>query len=104
MNSLWEGRTSRVPTHLTMSDACAVLDHLLLVRATLRAAGRQRSDLVLENLLLRHQLRGLTRPTRRPRGRFRRLDKLLWVLVCRWRHEWRRPLVVARPATVVRWH
>jgi hypothetical protein len=45
-----------VTSRLTVGDACAVLDHLLLVLVTLRAAGRRRSDLVLENLLMRHQL------------------------------------------------
>ena len=53
-----------------------------------RAACRQRNDLVLENLLLRHQLAVLTRPTRpRRRVRFRRLDKVLWVLVRRLRRD-----------------
>ena len=45
-----------------------MLDLLLLTRAGLRAAYRSRGDLVLENLLLRHQLTVLTRPTRRPRA------------------------------------
>jgi hypothetical protein len=39
---------------------------------------RPRQDLVAENLLLRHQLAVLTRPTRtRPRARLRVWDKLL---------------------------
>jgi len=81
-----------------------VLDFLLLVLAILRAACRQRSELVTENLLLRHQLAVLTRPTRRRRARFHRLDKLLWVLVRRLRRDWRRHLVVVAPDAVVRWH
>jgi transposase InsO family protein len=81
-----------------------MLNLVRLVLAVLRAACRSRTDLVVENLLLRHQLAVLTRPTRRPRVRFRRLDKLLWVLICRLRHDWRRHLVVVRPETVVRWH
>jgi hypothetical protein len=60
---------------------------------------------VLENLLLRHQLAVPARPTRqRRRVAFRRLDKLLWVLVRRARRDWRRHLVVVTPDTVVRWH
>ena len=55
------------------------------------------------NLLLRHQLAVLTRPTRR-RPRLRTRDKLLWVLARRLRWDWRRHLVVVRPETVVRWH
>ena len=102
---LWDGRTSRVPAWQSVGDAWTVLDLLLLVLTALRAAGRCRSDLVLENLLLRHQLAVLTRPTRRrPRVCFRRLDKLLWVLVRRLRRDWRRHLVVVTPDTVVRWH
>jgi hypothetical protein len=71
--------------------------------AVLRTALRDRSDLLTENLLLRHQLAVLTRPTRgRPRLRTR--DKLLWVLVRRLRRDWRRHLVLVRPETIVRWH
>ena len=58
----------------------------------------------MENLLLRHQLAVLTRPTCRHRARFRRLDKLLWVLVRRRHRDWRRPLVVVTPDPVIRGH
>jgi transposase InsO family protein len=82
-----------------------VLDLLLLVLAALQAACRRRGDLVVENLLLRHQLAVLTRPTQlRRRVRFGRLDKVLWVLVRRLRRDWRRHLVVVTPDTVIRWH
>jgi hypothetical protein len=69
----------------------------------LRAALRDRSELLTENLLLRHQLAVLTRPTRR-RPRLRARDKLLWVLARRRRRDWRRHLVLVRPETVIRWH
>ena len=59
---------------------------------------------MLENLLLRHQLAVLTRPTRRRRVRFGSFDRLLWVLVRRLRRDWMRHLVVVTPDTVVRWH
>src|SRR5437879_3603286 len=66
---------------------------------------RPRQDLVLENLLLRHQLTVLTRPTRtRPRARLRIWDKLLWVLARRWYAHWREHLTFVTPETVVRWH
>jgi putative transposase len=82
-----------------------VLDNLLLALATLRAAGRRHADLVLENLLSRHQLAVLTRPTRRRRRvAVRRLDKVLWVLMRCVRRDWRRHLVVVTPETVLRWH
>jgi transposase InsO family protein len=80
-----------------------VFECLTLLLAVLRAALRDRSDLLTENLLLRHQLAVLTRPTRR-RPLLRTRDKLLWVLARRLRHDRRRHLVLVRPETVVRWH
>jgi transposase InsO family protein len=68
-----------------------------------RAAVRDREALVAENLLLRHQLTVLTRPTRK-RPRLRTRDKLFWVVVCALRGDWRRHLVVVRPESVIRWH
>jgi transposase InsO family protein len=80
-----------------MSELLAALFGLL--RASLRA----RSDLVLENALLRHQLAVLTRPTRR-RPPIHRRDRLVWVLARRLCRDWRRHLVLVRPETVVGWH
>ena len=66
---------------------------------------RPRQDLVLETLLLRHQLAVLTRPTRtRPRARLHTWDKLLWVLARRFYAGWREHLSIVTPDTVVRWH
>ena len=46
---------------------------------------RPRHDLVLEDLLIRHQLAVLTRPTRtRPRARLHTWDKLLWIVARSW--------------------
>jgi transposase InsO family protein len=81
----------------TMFGLVAVLFGLL------GAALRSRRDLVLENLLLRHQLATLARPTRK-RPPLRRRDKLLWVLARRLCPDWRRHLVLVRPETVVAWH
>jgi hypothetical protein len=78
----------------------ALLDVLF---GLLRASLRTRSDLVLENLLLRPQLAILTRPTRK-RPPLRRRDKLVWILVRRLRSDWRHHLIVVRPETVIRWH
>ncbi len=80
-----------------------MFEFLVLLLGALRAGLRSRADLAAENLLLRHQLAVVARPTRKqPRlcGR----DKLLWV-VARWVYPgWRRHLVLVRPETVVRWH
>jgi hypothetical protein len=47
-----------------IGDAEGVLELLWLLITTVLAWARPRQDLVLENLLLRHQLAILTRPTR----------------------------------------
>ena len=82
-----------------------MIELLGLVFSVLRAVVRPRQDLVLENLLLRHQLAVLTRPTRhRPRARLRTWDKLLWLIARRFCAGWREHLVFVTPETVVRWH
>jgi transposase InsO family protein len=66
---------------------------------------RRHQDVVLENLLLRHQLAVLTRPTRtRPRARLHLWDKLLWILARQWCVGWREHLTFVTPDPVVRWH
>jgi hypothetical protein len=75
---------------------------LLALLTLLRAAVRDRTGLVAENLLLRQQLAVLT--PGRPRPRLRTRDRLLWVLVrAVWRDR-RRHLVLVEPETVARWH
>src|SRR5437660_7337712 len=82
-----------------------MLELVWLLLMAVSAWSRPRHDLVLENLLLRHQLAVLTRPTRtRPRAQLRLWDKLLWVLARRWCAGWREHLMVVTPETVVRWH
>jgi putative transposase len=82
-----------------------VLELLWLLLTTVLASVRPRQDLVLENLLLRHQLAVLTRPTRiRPRARLRSWDKLVWVVARRLCADWREHLRIVTPETVVRWH
>src|ERR1700726_3193595 len=67
-----------------------------------RAWPRQRWDLVLEVIVLRHQLAVLQRTgTRRPC--FRPSDRLLWVFLSRWWPNWQRSLIIVQTATVLRW-
>jgi transposase InsO family protein len=88
-----------------MGDAEGVLELLWLVLTVALAWARPRQDLVTENLLLRHQLAVLTRPTRtRPRARLHTWEKLLWVLARRFCAGWREHLRIVTPDTVVRWH
>ncbi len=75
---------------------------LSLVIQSARASVRRRNDLILENLLLRHQLQVALRPKRRLS--LGRRDHFLWVLVRRLRPDWRRYLLYVRPETVIRWH
>jgi hypothetical protein len=68
----------------------------------LQAVVRSRRDLVLENPLLRQQLSVALRLRRRPRLRQR--DRLFWCVARRVCADWRRHLVLVRPATVLRRH
>ena len=82
-----------------------MLELLWLLLTTILAWVHPRQDLVLENLLLRHQLAVLTRPTRaRPRPRPRLWDKLLWLLARCFCTGWWEHLLFVTPDTVVRWH
>jgi len=61
-----------------IGNAEGVLELLGLLLLAVRGQICSRQDLVVENLLLRHQLAVLTRPTRtRPRPRLRSWDKLV---------------------------
>ena len=70
--------------------------------SSVRTRFRQRADLVLELIVLRHQIAVLQRTgTRRPC--LRPGDRLFWVLLSRWWADWQRSLVIVQPATVLRW-
>lgn len=58
--------------------------------------------MALENLALRHQLEVLQRNTKRPRLTNR--DRTLWVVLSRLWTDWRKPLFLVQPETVIRWH
>ena len=65
------------------------------------AAGfRARASLVAENICLRQQLLVLRR--RQPRPRIRDVDRLFWVLACRWFAGWQTSLLIVEPVTVLR--
>src|SRR5438128_12210546 len=84
---LWGGKTL---TRAQIGDADAVLDLFRLLFTTVQAVVRSHHDLVIENLLLLHQLAVLTRPTRsRRQARLHLWDKLLWILARRFCTGWR---------------
>ena len=70
--------------------------------SSVRARFRHRIDLVLELMVLRHQIVVLRRTgTRRPC--LRPGERLFWVVLSRWWADWQRSLVFVQPATVLRW-
>jgi len=80
-----------------------VLGFLVLMLRVLIDSFRSRHDLVLENLVLRHQLDVLQRT--RPKPRLRNRDRVLWVWLRRpWPRGWARQLRIVRPDTVIGWH
>ncbi len=75
---------------------------LALAAGAAADAARSRSDLLLENALLRHQLLVLGRTARRPR--LTAADRGLLVLLASRLRTWADALVIVRPETVLRWH
>ncbi len=77
---------------------------LLVLNCVLRLWGgiaRDRRDLVIEHIALRHQAGVLTRTRRRPALLLG--DRLLWLSLSRTWPAWRKHLVIVQPDTVVRW-
>ncbi len=74
----------------------------LLLLATVRAAFLACTELVVENLALRHQLSTFVHCGRRPRVGV--ADRVLWVTLRRVWARWSEVLLFVRPETVVRWH
>ena len=68
----------------------------------LRSLARDKSDLVLENLSLRHQLLLLQRRANKPKAQ--PLDRLLWSILSHCWARWQNSLLLFRPETVIGWH
>jgi len=79
-----------------------MLELLRVLLPALTALFRERHDLVIENLLLRHQLQIALRS--RPRPRFKSEDRFFWLVVRRLYPTWKQHLLLIRPETVLRWH
>ena len=75
---------------------------VLTVLQALLSACQSRSQLLLENLALRHQLSVLQRSA--PKPRLKSSDRLLWLVLRRLLSTWQRALVLVQPQTVIRWH
>jgi transposase InsO family protein len=75
--------------------------HDLVLNSALNLT-RSKSELVLENMLLRQQLIVLARQAKRPALTWR--DRTLFVLLTSKLPTWKQALVIVQPETVLRWH
>jgi putative transposase len=64
---------------------------------------RNRGDVALEIIALRHQL-AVLHHQHNQRPRLRRTDRLLWTWLVRLWPRWRSTLLLVQPDTVIRWH
>src|ERR1035441_1566627 len=71
------------------------------VLATFTSALRSRWELVFEHLALSHQVMVMQRSRRKPQ--FSGADRFFWILLSTVWDRWPKALVVAKPATVLRW-
>jgi hypothetical protein len=70
--------------------------------ATLSDVTRSRTDLIVENALLRQQLIVLRRQVKRPQ--LTRVDRIRLVLLARCTRFWLQALHIVQPDTLLRWH
>src|SRR6266852_5502225 len=70
--------------------------------ATLTDLGRSKSELLVENALLRQQLIILRRQVKRPACR--KTDRFLLLLLARMTQTWKQALFIVQPETLLRWH
>ena len=86
----------------TLAERGARMTTIRFLLLTARSFFSGRSGLLLENLALRQQWAVMKNSIKRPRLRLR--DRLFWILLSRAWAEWRCPLVIVKPATVIAWH
>lgn len=77
-------------------------DHHTLILNTALDLTRSKSELVLENALLRQQLIVFKRESKRPRLTWR--DRAIIVLLASKLLKWKEALIIVQPDTVLRWH
>ena len=73
-----------------------------LLLGTLADLSRSKSQLIAENALLRQQLIILNRQVKRPA--YRKMDRMLLVLLARSVRTWQHALFIVQPETLLRWH
>src|SRR5215467_331786 len=70
--------------------------------ATLTDLGRSKSELLVENAILRQQLIILRREVKQPT--YTKTDRVLLVLLARLVRTWHQALLIVQPDTRLRWH
>lgn len=76
--------------------------NLLLISGIFSDLTRSRSDLVIENALLRQQLIVLARQVKRPQITHR--DRFWLLLLAHFNRFWKQDLHIVQPDTLLRWH
>ena len=74
----------------------------VLIGGLLADVTRSRSDLIVENALLRQQLIVLHRQIKRPQLSHR--ERFLFVLLARLSKFWKQSIHIVQPETLLRWH
>src|SRR6266403_2906551 len=80
-----------------------MLIFLTTLLASLASIFRSRASLGLENLALRRQI-GVLHRSAGKRPKLTAGDRLLWICLSRLWCDWRSPLAIVKPETVVGWH
>ncbi len=73
-----------------------------LLLGTIADLAKERTELLVENALLRQQLIVLRRQIKRPACR--KTDRFLLVLLARMVRTWKQALFIVQPVTLLRWH
>jgi putative transposase len=76
--------------------------NLSLIAGTYSDLTRSRTDLIVENALLRQQLIVLNRQVKRPQ--LTNADRLRMVILARCTGFWKQAIHIVQPETILRWH
>ena len=75
---------------------------LAVIAGSISDLTRSRTDLLIENAILRQQLAVLSRQAKRPD--LTRSDRVALVLLARCTQFWKQALLIVQPETLLRWH
>jgi transposase InsO family protein len=72
-----------------------------LIFGLIKLIFRDKTDLVLENLALRHQLEVLER---KKKPKLKKPDRIFWVWLSHVWSDWKSSIIFVKPQTVIKWH